>query len=581
MDAYEPGVFISYAWGDEREEFVNRLDQSLAQRGIKIIRDKRELEYKGSIKGFMERIGQGDCVIVVISDKYLRSANCMFELVEIAENKQYHDRIFPIVLPDANIYDPVKRLEYVGYWETKRTELAEAMKKVDPANLQGIREDIDNYTRFREKISGLTSILKDMNTLTPEMHSDSDFEALYTAIEKRISEYRVEKESGSDNGKGKYSFFEASPAHLRRSFDAYMDGKLQNFVGRQFVFDAVDEFINIKNNSSGYFIIRGAPGMGKSTLMSKLIRDRGYIHHFNIAPQNIRSPRAFLENVCAQLIARYNLSQKQLPSNAGDDSGFLMECLSEAAQDSKNHPIVLAVDSLDESDRTGLSPNVNALYLPPSLPQGVYIVVTTRPLSEMRLQVSQLRYFDLDPKSENNGNDIDTYTGNFIASQEKMQAQLKTWQVENGFFISRIREKSQGNFMYLHHVLPAIADGRFKEGTIDELPEGLREYYRRHWREMRDGREAEFKTIIKPIICLLGVAKEPVTMDQIAAWQKVDVDDVKKYIDVWREFLTEGPPKYYRIYHASFQEYLRDEVGLQEYNAQVVDSIRSKIAPKK
>lgn len=376
-----------------------------------------------------------------------------------------------------------------------------------------------------------------------------------------------------------YNYFHASPAHLRRSFDAYMDGKLQNFVGRQFVFAALDEYI--KTNSSGYFIIRAKPGLGKSSLMSKLIRDRGYIHHFNIAPQNIRSPRAFLENVCLQLIIRYNLPQKQLPSNAGDDSGFLMQCLSDAAADSKNYPIVLAVDSLDESDRTGLSPNVNTLYLPPSLPQGVYIVVTTRPLSEMRLQVSQSRYFDLGPNSENNGNDIDAYTAKFIAVQEKMRAWLTTWNLEPKDFISAIRAKSQGNFMYLHHVLPAIAEGRFKKGTINELPEGLLEYYQRHWREMREGRETEFKTIIKPIVCFLGAAKEPVTVDQIAAWQKVDVDDVRKYIGVWQEFLTEGPPKYYRIYHASFQDFLRDEVGLKEYNTQVVDSIRSKILSKK
>ncbi len=188
MGNYENEVFISYAWGGEHEEMVNQIDQSLQKRGLKITRDKRDLGYKGSIKEFMERIGQGLCIIVVVSDKYLRSPNCMFELVEIAENKQFHDRIFPIVLSDATIYDPVKRIEYVKYWEAKRAELAEAIKSVDPAHLQGLREDIDNYDRFRDQISGLTSMLKDMNALTPEMHRDSDFEALYTAIEKRMSQ---------------------------------------------------------------------------------------------------------------------------------------------------------------------------------------------------------------------------------------------------------------------------------------------------------------------------------------------------------------------------------------------------------
>jgi len=186
MQDYEQTIFISYAWGGEREEIVNQIDKALQARGIRITRDKRDLGYKGSIKEFMERIGQGNCVIVVVSDKYLRSPNCMFELVEIAENKQFHDRIFPIVLTDADIYDPVKRLGYVKHWEAKRAELAAAMKDVDPANLQGIREDMDLYDRIRDKISGLASTLKDMNTLTPEIHQDSNFSDLYKAIEKRM-----------------------------------------------------------------------------------------------------------------------------------------------------------------------------------------------------------------------------------------------------------------------------------------------------------------------------------------------------------------------------------------------------------
>lgn len=188
MAEYEHAVFISYAWGEEREEIVNQIDKALEARGIKIVRDKRDLGYKGFISKFMERIGQGNCVIVVISDKYLRSPNCMFELVEIADGKDFHNRIFPIVLSDANIYDPLKRIEYVKYWEKKRKELAKAMKTLDPANLQGLREDMDLYDRIRDKISGLTSILKDMNTLTPDMHKESDFTQIYDGIERRMKD---------------------------------------------------------------------------------------------------------------------------------------------------------------------------------------------------------------------------------------------------------------------------------------------------------------------------------------------------------------------------------------------------------
>jgi hypothetical protein len=182
----EQVVFISYAWGEEaheREAIVNQLDQSLQKRGIKIVRDKRDLGYKGSIGKFMERIGEGDCVIVVISDKYLRSKNCMFELVEIADHKQFAERIFPIVLSDAKIYDPVDRIDYAQHWEKEKARLNEKLRTLsDFSNLHGIQEELNNYDRFRREIDELTFVLKDMNTLSLEMHRDSDFNDLYLAI---------------------------------------------------------------------------------------------------------------------------------------------------------------------------------------------------------------------------------------------------------------------------------------------------------------------------------------------------------------------------------------------------------------
>ena len=183
---FEKEIFISYAWGGESEEFVNHLDKTLQAKGITIIRDKRDLGYKGLIKQFMERIGQGKCVIVVISDKYLKSPNCIFELLEVAKNGKLYDRIFPIVLADAEIYKPVQRLKYIKYWEDEIKQFDEGLKEVSAANLQGFREEIDLYARIRNNISELTNILKNMNTLTPDIHNQSKFEELVKAIEDSL-----------------------------------------------------------------------------------------------------------------------------------------------------------------------------------------------------------------------------------------------------------------------------------------------------------------------------------------------------------------------------------------------------------
>ena len=185
-------VYISYAWGGESERIVNELDSDLQTKGIMVVRDKRDLGFKGMIRDFMQQIGRGHAIIVVISDKYLKSPNCMFELIEIAKNKDLYDRVFPIVLGDADIYNPVNRIKYIKHWEEKLKELDEAMRSVSSANLQGMRDEIDSYDEIRDNVSNLTFFLKDMNTLTPEMHENSNFASLIKALENRLAQARDE-----------------------------------------------------------------------------------------------------------------------------------------------------------------------------------------------------------------------------------------------------------------------------------------------------------------------------------------------------------------------------------------------------
>ncbi|NEQ54121.1 MAG: TIR domain-containing protein, partial [Leptolyngbya sp. SIO3F4] len=192
---YQPvkEVFISYAWGDnnedplhKREEIVNKIDSAFETIDITLIRDKRDLGFKGRIKDFMQQIGKGKAVIVIISDKYLKSENCMFELIQIFQNNAFTDRIFPIVLGDAKIYKPRERLKYVQHWEAEIEAFENDLKTVSAANLDGFREDIDLYHEIRDFLPRLTNILKDMNTLTPKLHTDSEFTELISAIQKRL-----------------------------------------------------------------------------------------------------------------------------------------------------------------------------------------------------------------------------------------------------------------------------------------------------------------------------------------------------------------------------------------------------------
>lgn len=185
---YESSVFVSYAWGGESEATVNKLEEAFSKHGITIVRDKRDLAYKGSIEEFEQRIAKGQCVVIVISDKYLRSEHCMYELVELENNQNLRERVFPIVLPDAKIYKAIDRLNYIKHWEEQIEQLNKAIKQINVvANLAGISADLDKYTRIRASFDRITDLLSDMNTLTPDMHTENDFSILINAVEYTIT----------------------------------------------------------------------------------------------------------------------------------------------------------------------------------------------------------------------------------------------------------------------------------------------------------------------------------------------------------------------------------------------------------
>ncbi|KOP28009.1 hypothetical protein AMR41_01945 [Hapalosiphon sp. MRB220] len=181
-------VFISYTLRDDNSEnFVKQIEQVFQEKGIKIIRDKNAVGYKQKFQEFMQRLSRGECVILIISDGYLKSENCMYELVEIAKHGEFHERIFPIVLEDAKIYQAIERIKYVRYWEDKKKELDAAMKKVSGDNLHGFREELDLYNEIRNTFAELTNLLKDMNALTSDIHIQSNFDTLLKAIEDRLN----------------------------------------------------------------------------------------------------------------------------------------------------------------------------------------------------------------------------------------------------------------------------------------------------------------------------------------------------------------------------------------------------------
>jgi hypothetical protein len=133
-----------------------------------------------------------------------------------------------------------------------------------------------------------------------------------------------------------------------------------------------------------------ALGLGKTTFLAHLVRERGYLHHFVERAPGLEHVGDSLRNLAAQLVLAYHLNPYEaegvLPGAAARPD-FLQDLLFEASQRrdeiKPGEKIVLVVDALDEA---GTPSAQNVLGLPKVLPAGVYIIASQRPV-EVALQV--------------------------------------------------------------------------------------------------------------------------------------------------------------------------------------------------
>jgi formylglycine-generating enzyme len=193
MDA-KTEVFISYARGDNESEdgkkrklIVDKVHNTLKEKGYNVVIDIERIGFKDNIKEFIKNLGKSKYVVIIISDKYLKSKWCMMEIVLLLESPDFRKRIFPIVLDDAKIHDAGSRVNYIIFWQDMIKDLEEKAKKIkDKGVAISIWQEINDYKLIHKSIAPFSDILGDMSVLKAEEHSDTNFEALLSAIKKQV-----------------------------------------------------------------------------------------------------------------------------------------------------------------------------------------------------------------------------------------------------------------------------------------------------------------------------------------------------------------------------------------------------------
>jgi hypothetical protein len=361
-------------------------------------------------------------------------------------------------------------------------------------------------------------------------------------------------------------------------FQSLITEKIKSFCGRKFVFTAFANFIN--TNKKGYFTVIGDAGMGKSTIAAKYVFEHKTICYFNNLQENRNSPELFLESIRQQLINRY-----QLTNVDKDDLSTLLVKATEKI--TTNEKLIIVVDALDEVKQEPGGENI--LYLPKTLPDNVYFFLTRRryePTKE-RLYTEGLKkeYLDLTDSQydKENQNDIREYICFRLKNDPEHKAGLQTWietkHITPDAFVNQLATKSDNNFMYLRYVLPAIAEGKYNDLNLTQLPQGLQNYYQTHWERMKmNDSSKKMKVMILFILVEIGTPISGEMMFDIVNEDECDVDDI---LNEWIEYLkpqTIDEDICYSIYHASFLDFLKAKKELkptrnlfEDVNQRIVD----------
>ena len=153
-------MFVSYCQRDSI--YADNIDLYFKNKGITIHRDIRDISNWKSIREFMGTIRDKDYAVLVISDNYLKSFNCMYEVLEVMKEKDYENKIFPVVV-ETSIYSPGGKIPYIKYWEDKYKELQEQIRQIDFVNAGDVIDDLKRTQNIASSMGEFLAKVSDMN----------------------------------------------------------------------------------------------------------------------------------------------------------------------------------------------------------------------------------------------------------------------------------------------------------------------------------------------------------------------------------------------------------------------------------
>ncbi len=292
-------------------------------------------------------------------------------------------------------------------------------------------------------------------------------------------------------------------------FSSLMSYKTRGFVGREFAFDTLHRWLC--DNTSGYFLISGEPGIGKTSLMAEMSRRYGFVHHFCQPGTKGRDANAsIVRNIRAQLSLRYRLGgglHEEDPRHGF--SNLLGELASHLLSGSRE---VILLDALDEAWEIGSAPRDYSFFLPDQLPTGVFIALTSPPGTLLPVGCAQ-HNLHIEAGSALNLSDLREFVSNQLMVSNLNQQQ----EVDMASLSAAVAAGSGGNFQCARYLCSEIENGTYWNHFGEAVPPGLRGYYEAFWERLRaTSEEIDWVGHLLPVVVALALSGEPLSTRRVA-----------------------------------------------------------------
>lgn len=187
MEYSDLDIYLSYSWKQTAE--ANLLEQELFEKwGIILRRDRKQMTYKNSISNFMSELAGSKHIILLLSNEYFESENCMHEFVSILTHDSFSNKILPVQIDNAKLklYSAEDRLEQVLYWKNKLEKFSE-LKDI-------MQNDYQKLSDISLGVGDALFKLSEMKTLSFSDLNKSRFQMIIKDISKNYTERFVTPE---------------------------------------------------------------------------------------------------------------------------------------------------------------------------------------------------------------------------------------------------------------------------------------------------------------------------------------------------------------------------------------------------